>query len=162
MESRKVLFVAQAGSRYICVYLDLSKGNGWCERGAHTPSLSIQTAPFGRYWYCTYVYIYIYVFVYVYIYTHVWIMSLFKMVVNWFQTSLLGPFIWWCFPPPFFMFKEDLNLANLECCRQILSINILFIETRLTAFFSFVCACVLRCLFDGKKIAGVATCRGKL
>ena len=53
------------------------------------------------------------------------------------------------------MFKEDLNLANLECCRQILSINILFVETQLTAFFSFVCACVLRCLFDGKKNAGV-------
>ena len=33
------------------IYLDLPKGAEWMIRGAYTPSLRVQTAPFGRCWY---------------------------------------------------------------------------------------------------------------
>ena len=33
------------------LYLDLPRGAEWMIRGACTPSLSVQTAPFGRCWY---------------------------------------------------------------------------------------------------------------
>ena len=32
-------------------YLDLPRGAEWMIRGAYTPSLRVQTAPFGRCWY---------------------------------------------------------------------------------------------------------------
>ena len=33
------------------IYLDLARGAEWMIRGAYTPSLRVQTAPFGRCWY---------------------------------------------------------------------------------------------------------------
>ena len=35
---------------YIYIYLDLPRGAEWMVRGAYTPSLRVQTAPFGRCW----------------------------------------------------------------------------------------------------------------
>ena len=36
--------------KWRCIYLDLPKGAEWMIKGAHTPSLRVQTAPFGRCW----------------------------------------------------------------------------------------------------------------
>jgi len=33
------------------LYLDLPRGAEWMIRGAYTPSLRVETAPFGRCWY---------------------------------------------------------------------------------------------------------------
>ncbi len=44
---------------FIYIYLDLPRGAEWMIRGAYTPSLRVQTAPFGR---CWYIYIYTYSF----------------------------------------------------------------------------------------------------
>ena len=52
--------------KHIYIYLDLPRGAEWIIRSAYTPSLRVQTTPFGRCWYIFYIYIYIFIYLFIY------------------------------------------------------------------------------------------------